>query len=205
MKNIPNKTILCDLFYKYGADKCPQIHHTYSPEYYEVLNVFKEDFRNIIEIGIGSQQIMNSIVGERYNVGASILAWRDFFINANIYGLDILKEVLFEDDRIKCFYTDQSNDVALEYTIYEIRKHKQNENLLFDMIIDDGSHNIDHQILSFNTLFKYLNVGGLYIIEDIKLHNVNTIINLGNGVGKIIKTHIGHANETDDAFVIIQK
>ena len=37
----------------------------------------------------------------------------------------------------------------------------------FDIIIDDGSHIVNHMLLTFKTLSKYLKVDGLYIIEDI--------------------------------------
>ena len=39
-----------------------------------------------------------------------------------------------------------------------------NEN--FDIIIDDGSHNIRDQIITMNIFFEKLKAGGLYVIED---------------------------------------
>ncbi len=38
----------------------------------------------------------------------------------------------------------------------------------FDIILDDGSHQIEHQLISFATLFPYLKVNGLYILEDLQ-------------------------------------
>lgn len=37
----------------------------------------------------------------------------------------------------------------------------------FDIIVDDGGHTADQQIKSFNTLFHYLNYGGVYLVEDL--------------------------------------
>ena len=45
----------------------------------------------------------------------------DFFPQAFIYGLDIETRYFFEDERIKCFYTDQSDENELEKTIIEIQ------------------------------------------------------------------------------------
>ena len=36
-----------------------------------------------------------------------------------------------------------------------------------DVILDDGSHIPEHQILTFNTLFPSVVPGGIYIIEDV--------------------------------------
>lgn len=38
----------------------------------------------------------------------------------------------------------------------------------FDIIIDDGSHWPQHQIISFETLWKAVKPGGMYIVEDIE-------------------------------------
>jgi len=39
--------------------------------------------------------------------------------------------------------------------------------LTFDIIIDDGSHQLDHQLKSFNLLKHKMNKDGIYIIEDV--------------------------------------
>ncbi len=38
----------------------------------------------------------------------------------------------------------------------------------FDIVIDDGSHQSRHQLISFLHLFPYLKDGGLYVIEDVQ-------------------------------------
>ena len=37
---------------------------------------------------------------------------------------------------------------------------------LLDVVIDDGSHYAQHQILTFEKLFPYIKDGGVYCIED---------------------------------------
>jgi hypothetical protein len=104
---------------------------------------------------------------EGYTPGASIKAWRDFFPNATIYAIDILEDVLFEEDRIKTYVADQGSVSSLQSFIEKIKKENHNKDLEFDFIIDDGSHELRHQIISINELSKYLKVDGIYIIEDI--------------------------------------
>jgi SAM-dependent methyltransferase len=36
----------------------------------------------------------------------------------------------------------------------------------FDIVIDDGSHIMDHQIITMNRVFPHVNDGGVYICED---------------------------------------
>jgi len=43
----------------------------------------------------------------------------------------------------------------------------KNTNTLFDIIIDDSTHTIEHQNNIINTVSKYLKPGGMLIIEDI--------------------------------------
>ena len=161
------KTELCQLFEKYKADKCPVIHHTYSPSYYELLNPIKNDIKNMLEIGIGNVPLMTQIVSDGYIPGASIRAWRDFFPNSTIYAVDILPEVLFEDDRIKTYELDQSSIESIQNFISVVRS-ETSEDFMFDFIIDDGSHLIDHMIISGYEFPKYLKEDGIYIIEDVQ-------------------------------------
>lgn len=161
------KTELCVLFEKYKADKCPAVHHTYSPGYYELLNPIKDKVSNMLEIGIGNVPLMRQIIPEGYIPGASIKAWRDFFTKATVYAVDILPEVLFSDDRIKTYQVDQSSVTSIQSFMKTIRE-QVSEQLMFDFIIDDGSHMIDHMIISGYEFPNYLKKDGIYIIEDIQ-------------------------------------
>jgi hypothetical protein len=197
------ETELCKIFYKYKSDKCLKIKHSYSPEYYKYLSPYRETFTNILEIGIGNDKLMKPICGKDYILGASLKSWEEFFPNAKIYGLDILRDVLFSENRVSCFYTDQSNENELNKTIGEIRNVNNDSNLLFDLIIDDGSHIVDHMLLTFKTLSKYLKVDGLYIIEDILRKDLDIFTDIKLTDFEILKIHMGKSN--DDDFIIYKK
>jgi hypothetical protein len=120
----------------------------------------------MLEIGIGS--IENNQMGGPngplakmgYKTGNSLRCWRDYFSNANIYGIDIFEHNIIEN-RIKTFKADQSNYNDLINVITNI-------NSTLDIIIDDGSHIAAHQVFSFMTLEKFLSKNGIYVIEDIQ-------------------------------------
>jgi hypothetical protein len=212
------KTELCNLFYKYGADKCPAIRHSYSPEYYTLLKEYKSQFTDILEIGVGNDcqlrysdkfakiQISSDSIDWvfEYIPGASLRAWRDFFTDANVYGIDIDKNVLFEEERIKCYYAEQSKEEELENTIRDIEKYTNNKNQKFDLIVDDGSHIISHMILSFKILSKYMRINGIYIIEDIKKEDIDRFKNIELPMGiEIIKVYEG--KDSQDGFIAYQR
>lgn len=114
------------------------------PTYFEPL---KNSDLNLLEIGVAE--------------GNSLRMWRDYFLKANIYGLEIISSKYFEESRIKVFIGDQNSEKDLENIKLQIP--------VLDIIIDDGSHLSPHQIKSFESLFPHLSPGGLYIIEDLFL------------------------------------
>jgi hypothetical protein len=87
--------------------------------------------------------------------------WRDYFKNSLIYGGDIDKEILFEEDRIKTFYLDQLN----EHSIKEMWSNINKSN--FDIIFDDGLHSFEAGLTMFSYSFDKLRKNGIYIIEDV--------------------------------------
>jgi demethylmacrocin O-methyltransferase len=114
--------------------------------YEHYLSPHREDIESVLEIGILE--------------GRSLRAWRDYFPNAEVYGMDINPQSLFTEDRIQCTLGDQGDQHSL---VSVARKYGP-----FDFICDDGSHVFHHQLVSLLTLWEYVNFGGFYIIEDIQ-------------------------------------
>lgn len=151
-------TRLCELAEKYGSDKCPAVFHGYTPFYDELLR--GRDVKRVLEIGIGSQATMPFVTD--YKPGASLRMWRDYFPKAHIYGLDNDRTVLINElGGIHSLCCDQSSEKSLLLTAELLGGE-------FDLILDDGSHIVEHQALTANTFIpKLLAPNGVYIIEDI--------------------------------------
>lgn len=148
---------LCELAEKYGCDKTSSIFHDYTPYYHSLLNGRQPG--NVLEIGIGNVACMNHL--KQYMPGASLRMWRDYFPTALVTGLDNDPGVLFKDTRIFSLLCDQSNPESLRQIIQTLGKR-------FDLIIDDGSHQLEHQALTANTLIPaLLSPNGVYVIEDV--------------------------------------
>jgi hypothetical protein len=161
-------TKLCE---KYGSDKGGDyfknkvigLKHTYTDFYYDQFNKVKSKILNIFELGIGTNNLnIESNMTVHGKPGASLKVWRDFFLNANVYGGDIDKNILFNEERIQTFYVDQKNSETIK-SMWSMINNK------FDIIIDDGLHSFDANINFYEHSFENLKKGGMYIIEDIKL------------------------------------
>jgi hypothetical protein len=162
--------ILCD---KYGSDKGETTSdgkpygwqsHTYT-DYYELLfQLRRKDVESVIECGIGTNNPeLTSTMGVKGKPGASLRVWRDYFPNANIIGIDIDADILFEEDRIKTYQCDQTSKSSIEDFI---DRSCVNEKTV-DVIIDDGLHEFHAGVSLFEGLNKCFADDGVYIIEDI--------------------------------------
>jgi SAM-dependent methyltransferase len=97
--------------------------------------------------------------------GASLYGWSEFFPNATIFGADIDSGILFNTDKIKTFYCDQTNPHIIRYM--------WNDPILqsgFDIIVEDGLHTFSANACFFENSIDKLNPGGYYVIEDIVCH-----------------------------------
>lgn len=105
---------LCD---KYGSDKgeisstghpYPWPSHTYSDYYIRLWSHCRKNVKKVFECGLGTNNPnLPSSMGILGKPGASLRVWRDYFPNAQIYGADIDKEILFTEERIKTYFINQ--------------------------------------------------------------------------------------------------
>jgi len=150
-------TELCTLAMKYGADKCPQIGHQYTPFYYELFKDKKFSVKKVFEFGVGNKRIYSCI--PNYQMGASLRMWRDFFPNAQVYGADIASGSIFKDERLETFRCDEDKEEEIKALIKKIGSD-------IDIVIDDASHHIHQQMFLFKTLMPLLKKDVIYICED---------------------------------------
>jgi hypothetical protein len=138
-----NKVLtLNEIGLKYDSDKS-SLYHNYLNLYDKYFDRYRNEKNKILEIGI--------------LFGGSIDIFYEYFENSFIYAIDIEDKTHLKKDRVEIFVGDQSD-----------RKFLNNfENDFFDIILDDGSHRMDHQQISFGALFKSLKSGGVYVIEDL--------------------------------------
>ena len=147
------------LFNKYGSDKSTS--HNYHHLYGVVLSDPKSVL-SLLEIGLGTTNLdVVSNMGVAGNTGASLRAFREFLPHARIFGADVDKRILFEEQNIKTFYVDQTKVESFDALAAAI-------DCKLDVIIDDGLHSPNANIATLTFALRNLTKGGWFIVEDIR-------------------------------------
>lgn len=130
---------LSELATKYGTDKGPSCHN-YTAVYEQMFEAVRDEPLKILEIGVLD--------------GASLRMWEEYFPNAEIHGIDINPDCkVVADDRITIHIGSQSDKDFLDGIGID-----------FDIVIDDGSHQVADQIFTFKCLWP--NTKMVYVVED---------------------------------------
>ncbi len=178
---ILNKKNLHDVYKKYSGpdgsgDKGTA--HSYIDVYNKKIN---QPQCSLLEIGIYE--------------GLSLLMWKDYLPNANIFGVDITDQFIMHDLSSCNVIIDDATSIGFS--------HRFDDHSL-DYIIDDGSHSLLDQLNSLAYLFQKLKSGGIYFIEDVPIQNISTLLEHLSSCKYNYEVHMGNiATRFDDILVII--
>ena len=138
---------LYELFLSRDDRDCHKWHH-----YFEVYERYLSPFRKkesctILEIGVQK--------------GGSLRLWKEYFgAKVRLYGIDVdpsCKQLQKEGFHV--FIGDQTDAKFMTDLMKRIGP--------IDILIDDGGHTTDQQIMTFLMLFPLVKDGGVYIVEDV--------------------------------------
>lgn len=172
-----NSCKLDNIFKNNNSDKSTghDYHHLYS----YILNNLNNKNLNILEIGLGTNNPeLISSMGVDGRPGASLYSFKEYLPYSNIYGADIDKNILFNEDRIKTCYVDQLD-------IHSFNNIKnQFGNIEYDLIIDNGLHSIGANLNTLLFALENIKVNGWIVIEDIHIpfnwYSINYILSKNN-------------------------
>ena len=121
--------------------------HSYLETYEDLFSKFKNKNINLLEIG--------------FEHGGSLKLWKEYFGNkSSIYGIDItLQELRYDLVR--------ESNITLICKDISVCDESILKPIMFDVVLDDASHTLEHQIKSWELFKDRLNPGGILIIEDI--------------------------------------
>ena len=177
MFNEKKSTELCEIMGRQGSDKgsinITNSYHNYTTFYYSIFKALRYNELRIFELGLGTNNVnLPSNMGANGVPGASHYGWSEFFPNSHIFGADIDTNILFNTDKIKTFYCDQRSP--------EVIKKMWDEPILqenFDIIIEDGLHTFEANVIFFENSIHKLKPNGFFIIEDIGIGIYNLFQN----------------------------
>jgi hypothetical protein len=152
-----------EIFMKNRSDK--SFAHDYHIVYSFILNKLgRQSKLNILEIGLGTNNpSLVSTMGIEGRPGASLYAFREYLPHAQIYGCDVDRDILFQDERIRTCFVDQMDRESFKGITDTFGT------IQYDLIIDDGLHSI---CANLNTLLFALDMvrdNGWIVIEDIHI------------------------------------
>ncbi len=160
---------LNEIFIKFNTDKGSRVKinndtlegHNYAPSYEKYFSKHRDNKNlNILEIGTLR--------------GSGTASFFCYFNKPKITCLDISPfQIVYFSKNIRKLYIDSQSRKTLNY----VSKYLSQE---FDIIIDDGSHNIRDQIITLNEFFPLLKKGGTYVIEDTCQYIDRPILNPDN-------------------------
>ena len=162
--NYQNRKLVQNILYSNSEPNCSKILHDYfinnigigidkHLRYFDLYERYFNKYRgksiNLLEIGVQN--------------GGSTKMWKYYFThnipNVNIYGVDIdprCKDV--EEDGIKIFIGSQTDR--------EFWRKLKNEIPKVDILIDDGGHKMNQQIITLEEMYDHITDDGLYWCED---------------------------------------
>jgi len=159
--NLLAPTKMCRVMTKCGSDKGRK--HNYTPVYSALVKERYDQPLRIFELGLGTNNPdAVSNMGVFGVPGASLRGWSNLFPSALVYGADIDRRVLFQEDRIKTFYCDQLDRTSIR----ELWLHPDFQSGV-DIIIEDGLHTFEANVSFLEGSLDHLRPGGIYITEDI--------------------------------------
>jgi len=164
--NVLAPTKFCRVMTKHGSDKGRA--HNYTTVYSALFRGRYDQPLRIFELGLGTNSPdVPSTMGVFGVPGASLRGWRELFPHAFVYGADIDRGILFQEDRIKTFYCDQLD----RSSVRELWSHPDLQAGV-DIIIEDGLHTFEANVSFLEESLDHLRPGGIYICEDIMWNRV---------------------------------
>ena len=160
-------TPLCEIMGRNRSDKghtnITESRHNYTTFYYSIFNELRDKPLRVFELGLGTNNTnVPSNMGANGRPGASVYGWREFFYNSDIFGADIDSGILFNTDKIKTFYCDQTNPKIIQ-NMWNEPDLQDN----FDIIIEDGLHTFSANVCFFENSIHKLKPNGYFIVEDV--------------------------------------
>jgi SAM-dependent methyltransferase len=156
------RTRMCRVMMRHGCDKSYPS-QCITTVYSTLFKGLRNRPLRVFELGLGSNNPkIPSNMGTNGIPGASLRGWREIFPCAQVFGADIDRDILFQENQIKTFYCDQ----LCQQSICDLWSHPALQGGA-DIIIEDALHTFEANTSFLEGSLEHLRPGGIYVVEDI--------------------------------------
>ena len=162
-------------FKSYMSSPHPSIKHsTYFQVYEQLFQPYRNKKITFVEIGILD--------------GGSLFMWREFFgKEARIIGIDLNPEAKkWEQDNFEIHIGSQSDTQFWKQFVQDIGP--------VDLVLDDGGHRFDQQIITIESMLDHINDGGMLVVEDTHTSYLEGFGDNHKSLMKYVKNYIDKIN-----------
>jgi SAM-dependent methyltransferase len=149
-------TEMCLLGMRFPSDKSPlnvgnRYRHAYTPIYSLLFSALRGRSLDVAEIGL------------RHGWGLQLL--REFFPEARLFGFEFHPEVM---EAVADLHIAETRLIPIDVSDADsISRAFEQSGTRFDVIIDDSTHLVDHQVHVIRRCTPFLKPGGILIVEDV--------------------------------------
>lgn len=152
-------TDLCRIGAKYNTDKSPFSQNSPCSAHRKGYTAFY----NTLFAGIRHREINLCEIG--IEQGGSLQTFSEYFEFAKIYGLELTDEKI---EHCRNLMLPRTSFIKTDVSDKNYINQSLNETgVMFDVIIDDSTHENRHQMNIIEVSSKYLKPGGILIVEDL--------------------------------------
>jgi hypothetical protein len=165
--------------------------HSYIEVYESILADSRSSAQRVLEIGLFS--------------GESLKMWEQYFENAEVHGIDCSDQPHGGLADLRPLINEGTHNIHILDATDPLQVDAIFSNLKFDVIVEDASHQLEHQLKIYQIFKKYLKDGGLYIIEDVD--RIDEVRHLFEEIDQSKKIQVldrrSIKNRFDDVLIVI--
>jgi cephalosporin hydroxylase len=127
--------------------------HSYIDIYEEILAPYRHTAQNILEIGLMS--------------GESLRMWTEYF-DGTVYGMDCSVTPIDGLADLRPIMAENKYNICIGDATNEADIEKYFKGIKFNVVIEDSSHLLEHQLKIYNLLEPYMADNSIFIVEDVQ-------------------------------------
>lgn len=165
--------------------------HSYIELYSDILEPYRTNARRVLEIGM---------LG-----GESLRMWEMYFDKASVHGADISIRPVGGMANLEPMIAEGGHNIHIMDATDKKQVNKEFIGMRFDVVIDDASHVLEHQLAIYKNMKPFLAKGAIYIIEDVDNIDESRSVFEGMDKSKDIKIYDRRSikGRFDDVIVVL--